>query len=185
MKITIIEKIIITFLILLSLFGAIMIQETALFEYPSQSFAADKDNVIWYILMHIGMIMTFFFLGAMFHKKFMYSITAFVNIGILAFDMFLFKIPHSIFTLLLYLLCSYCIIFYTKYADINKIFKYILASICFLVGIPFLLAVINPNIFLTVYNAELLIESIFGGIIIGNVWLEKFRYGQKELTMVG
>lgn len=173
MRISIIEKVIVTFLILLTIFGGIMVQETSEIVYPSQSFAADKDNKIWYILMHIGLSMTFYFLGAIFNnKKFMYTITAFAGLGVLGFNMFEYgNIPHQIFTAALFILASYSII---KYAP-NKNIKFANAIICSIYAIFFLLAVINPILIFTVYQIEMIIEIGLGSIIIIDLIRTKYR----------
>lgn len=178
MKIHIIEKIIVTFLFALAIFGGYMIQETAEFIYPSESFAADKPNKIWYILMHIGMIMGFYFLGSIFgSKKFIYTITAFASLGVLMFNMFTDYNIHAFFTAALFILGSYCAIFYTE-----KIIKYIAIGLLPVLAIGFILAVINPEILFTVYEIEMQIEIVLGILLLTDLWI--FQKYRKQLKTI-
>ena len=127
MKISKIEKIIVTLLIGLTWFGAFMIHQTMPYEYPSQSYTADKDNKIWYILMHIGMA----------------TITAFMGIGVAALDMFGYSLPHNIFTALLFAGASYCTI---KYMSSTKVKELINSVVIGILSVLFIFSVINPCI---------------------------------------
>lgn len=181
MKISKIEKIIVTLLIGLTWFGAFMIHQTMPYEYPSQSYTADKDNKIWYILMHIGMAMTFYFLGSMFGKKrFMYTITAFMGIGVAALDMFGYSLPHNIFTALLFAGASYCTI---KYMSSTKVKELINSVVIGILSVLFIFSVINPCILFTVKEIEQIIELYLGTNILIHVWTTKYRTN-KDLSLV-
>ena len=176
MKISNIEKTIVTFLFALTIFGAYMIQVTAPFEYPSESFAADKDNKIWYILMHIGMAMGLYFLASIFGKKrYIFTIAAFSGLGILMFDMFVDYDLHAFFTGGLFVLVSYGTMIYIN--KFLKITSYVLLPLC---AIGFILAIINPLILFTVYQIETIIQITLALLLLTDLWMfQKYRHDRQ------
>ena len=164
MKLT--NKLIITFTMLLTLLGSVMLIATGDEVLQSQSAYALADNVIWYIMIHVGMIMSFFFLNASFKGKWMYGVVAFASIATLALDMYGYKWHHNIATVIIFLSASYCIIWYTHVAFRKPYF-----ITCLILGIGFILA-LTTNLW-TVYEIETIIEWSFSIMLLSDLYLKK------------
>ena len=160
------NKLIITFTMLLTLLGSVMLIATGDEILQSQSAYAKSDNVVWYILIHIGMIMTFFFLNASFKKKWVYGIVAFASLATLALDMYDFKWHHNTATVAIFISASYCIIEYSSLLS-----KWLYSSICLLLGIGFIIALTTD--WWSVYEIETVIEWSFTGLILSDLYLKK------------
>lgn len=137
----------------------------------SESAYAGAPNQIWYLLMHFSMTMLFFFLNAINKNRKLFGIVAFASLLTVAFDMYGFKMSHNISTAILFLVASYCMIFYTLKE--NKLAKIITISV---LAINFAVAVAlkEKNHFVSVYLAEIMVQSAFGAIVTRDVYRRKY-----------
>lgn len=150
---------------------ALMLPITAEEILRSESAYAGAPNQRWYILMHISMIMLFFFLNAINRGRKLFGIAAFASLLTLGFDMYGYKMPHNISTALLFGIASYCMIFYTSTK--HRLAKIITIS---LLGVNFGVAVAlkETNYFMTVYIAEVMIQVAFGAIVTYDTYKREF-----------
>lgn len=150
---------------------AIMLPLTAEEILPSESAYAGAPNQRWYILMHISMIMLFYFLNAINRGKKLFGVAAFASLIVLGLDMYGYKMPHNIATAILFIVASYCMIFYT-FKD-NRLAKIITISA---LGINFGVAVVlkDTDYFMTVYLAEIIIQTAFGAILTVDTYKREF-----------
>jgi len=151
----IVAKYLVSFFILLSLGGASLLWSTRVEDLKSQSMYWDQPNVVWYILMHAGIIMTFFVMNAARSKKYLYGLVSFASILTVAIDLGLSTGLHNISTALLFLFACLSILKYGGYKMID-------ITLCAIAGIAFLsgiLGLIGPSgIFLGEAIAELSIS---------------------------
>lgn len=149
--------------IVLTLLSTITLWLTKTTPLKSQSAFANADNVIWYITIHTGMILAFLILNAIEgSKRFMYGVVAFFSGFTLMFNMYGYTTLHNISTAGIFLLASYCIIFYEQTR------KRLYATTCITLGVTFLLTFIKV-LPLSVYLVESIVEWIFGIIVIDRI----------------
>ena len=146
--------------ILLTMLSSIMLWATKIAPLRSQSAFADQENVIWYIFIHLGMILSFFILNAtQGYQRLMYGTVAFASGFTLMFDMYGYKFNHDISTAAIFLLASYCIV---AYEDKRRV---LYGVICGILAVVFLFT-FTGVLPLSVYWVETVIELVFGGIIL-------------------
>jgi len=158
-------KVLVTIFTILSVLSASLLWITRDVTLKSQSMYHDQSNVVWYILMHTGIIMSFFILNSL-YKRWTYGIVAFASILTLIFDVYLSSFMHNIFTTILFLTAVYSLIIHSNYRSINLYWKLGgIASIAFLSG---LIGLLGPSgIFLGEYIAEVCLS--IG--ILHQIWL--------------
>ena len=125
-------KIVSTILVSITIFCSIMVGVTAIEQLGSLSAYALADNVLWYRLMHLSVVM-FFMLNIDKNKYNLYI--GFGMALILAFDMYHFQNVHNIITVATFTLAAYSLIEVVKgFARSQMLFIGVAAVLVFGVG---------------------------------------------------
>jgi len=143
-----------TFFIVLSVLSATILWLTREFDLSSQSMFADQPNAIWYILMHVGIIMSFFILSSSFRGT-IYQLVSFSSIATLAFDLMDFRWLHNITTAILFIIACICLTLYSPNRKLSWVLVGI-SSLAFISGIIGLLG--SSGVFLGEVIAEFLLS---------------------------
>lgn len=163
-----IAKVAVTFFMAITLISTIMLRATSVSEeyLASQSAFANQPNVIWYILIHLGMIMSFFTLNAAYKRKVIYGLTAFSSLFVLMLDMYGFGTLHNLFTAFLFGFASYCIIYYS-----NPVLKKSYFYVCLALGAVFATEVAFKGVLpIDIYQIETVIEWSFTVMLLINMY---------------
>jgi hypothetical protein len=156
-------KILGTFFLTLSILSSFLLWATRIIDLRSQSMYFDQPNVIWYLLMHIGIIMTFFTLNASF-KRPIYGMVAFASIATLIFDLGGFQNLHNISTAILFILASISIMLFEK----NKVLAISLTSISAIFFLSGLFGWLGSS---GIFLGETIAEILLGILIIKEIWI--------------
>ena len=144
----------------MTLIATIMLWVTRDVDLASQSEYWNQSNRIWYELLHFGMILGFFIVGAVLGMKYwLYGLVAFASGFTLMFDATGYRLPHNVSTALIFVLASLAIIIY------EKKYKPFYLVLCIILGLIFLSSFIRKS-GAGVYLIESIIEWVFGLIMI-------------------
>lgn len=159
-------KIAVSFFMAITLLSTIMLRATSDIYLPSQSGYANQPNVIWYILLHLGMILSFFTLNAATKKKIAYGLTAFSSILVLMLDMYGFASLHNVATVLLFGFASYSLIFYS-----NPVLKTLYFYVSLALGAVFGVVVLaKGSLPIDIYQIETIVEWTFATMLITDMY---------------
>ena len=157
-----VQKISITFFTALSLASAALLWLTRVVDLKSQSMYCDQPNLLWYVLMHVGITMTFFILNASFKRK-LYGLVSFTSIATLMFDVFAFTALHNISTAILFLTACAAIIIYGGY-KLRDIIFCSLGAAYFVFG---LFGMLGPS---GIFFGEFVAEFCISLALLHQVW---------------
>lgn len=164
-----IAKMAVTIFMAITLISTILLRATGEIYLPSQSAYANQPNVIWYILIHLGMIMSFFTLNAAFKRRVIYGLTAFSSLLVLGLDMYGFESIHNLFTAFLFGFASYCLIYYS-----NPYLKTLYFYVCSVLGAVFATVVLFKGFLpLDIYQIETVVEWCFAGMLVSDLYFFK------------
>lgn len=160
----------VSFFMAITLLSTILLRTTSTEYLPSQSaYANQPTDVIWYILIHVGMIMSFFILNAAFKRRIVYGLVAFSSILTLMLDMYGFLTLHNTATALLFGLASFSLIFYSELV-LKKAYMYV----CFALGIIFGVEVAFSGLMpIDIYDIETVIEWSFASMLLIDLYFFK------------
>lgn len=162
-------KMAVTLFMAITLLSTIMLRSTSDLYLESQSAYANQPNVIWYILIHFGMMMSFFTLGAATKNKIAYTLAAFSSLLTLMLDMYGFLSLHNTATALLFGLSSYCLSFYSSSA-LRKAYLYV----CLALGAVFAVEVVFRDFMpIDIYEIETVIEWCFAAMLLIDIYFFK------------
>ena len=159
-------KILATFFTLLSLFGASLLWTTRVVDLKSQSMYFDQSNVVWYILMHIGIMMTFWIMNSSFAKKKVYGLVSFASLLTLGIDLGLSTGLHNFSTAALFILACYSIIVYGGY----KLLYWVLCSIAAVAFVSGLFNLLGPS---GIFLGETIAEYAISLALLHQIWIKK------------
>lgn len=164
------KKIMITISMFITIVSTMILQHTESTELPSQSAYAFSPGVVWYALIHTGIILTFFFLYNIYttRKRHMYWVTGFLSMMVLSLDMFNFTILHNTLTVLLFLSACYCVIMYSL-----REYKRVYSIYCCILAILFAFAYFFPQ-YLSMYKAEMVMEWLLAAMILLDLHTKKY-----------
>lgn len=159
----------VSFFMAITLFSTIMLKGTSDVFLHSQSAYANQPNVIWYILIHLGMILSFFTLNAAYKNRIVYGMTAFASLLTLMLDMYGFLTLHNTSTALLFGLASYSLIFYS-----NPKLKNAYLYVCLVLGAVFGVEVVFRGLLpINIYEIETVIEWSFAVMLLTDLYFFK------------
>tara|TARA_R110002167_G_scaffold75359_2_gene210413 strand:- start:9145 stop:9648 length:504 start_codon:yes stop_codon:yes gene_type:complete len=162
------KKIAVSFFMAITLLGTIMLRSASTVHLPSQSGYANQENVIWYISIHIGMMMAFFLLNA-FTKRFFYGLTALSSLLVVMLDMYGYPTIHNLSTAILFGLSSYCLVAYS-----NVILRKAYFITCLLLGLAFgTVVALRGSLPFDIYEIETVIEWSFASMLLIDLFIFK------------
>lgn len=147
-------KLLATIFTVLTMISASLLWLTREASLPSQSQFFDQPNAIWYIMMLVGIIMSFFTMNASF-KGGTFGLVSFSAIAALAFDVLDFQLLHNISVTLVFITACICLMLYTPYRRLN-LWLVGISSLAFLSGLA---GILGPHgVFLGEVIAEILLS---------------------------
>lgn len=148
--------------ILLTVISSKILWYTRIEDLPSQSAFWDAPNKIWYILIHVGIIMAFFTLNAIYHKiRPLYFLTALMSLLTLGLNMFEFKSAHNVSTAGLLVAAVFSQVAYTKKPWLFGI----IGIACVIFFITGLFEWYGPS---SVFFVETVVEDVLAVMVLAN-----------------
>jgi hypothetical protein len=128
----------------------------------SQSAFALSPNSLWYVLMHLAIMLTFV-LDAIFGRRVWGWAVVAASAGTLAFNMYEFPLVHNLFTASIMATAVFNLIYYaTPKTRIYAIVNSCVATAVFLIGL-------SSN--LSIFTAEVIAEFMIGVGMARRIWI--------------
>ena len=156
-------KILGTMFLKLSVISAFLLWVTRVVDLESQSKYFDQPNLIWYIFLHVGIMLCFWILNSSFKDRSIYGLIAFSSLATLGFDLGDFQILHNITTAILFILACISILLFEPIKKL-AITSTSISSIFFLSG---LFGWLGPS---GIFLGEVIAEVILSIMVLKEIW---------------